>query len=74
MAKLSAETIEARLLVLGHARAWMLDQVTGQASSDIFLDENEEMQPAVSREAHRFCNDIALKMAKLQTQLKALNQ
>ncbi len=42
MAKLSAETIRARLLVLGHARAWMLDQVTGQASSDILLDENEE--------------------------------
>lgn len=74
MAKLSAETIKARLLVLGHARAWMLDQVTGQASSYIFLDENEEMQPAVSREAHKFCADIALKIATLQSQLKALSQ
>ncbi|WP_445769008.1 hypothetical protein [Rheinheimera sp.] len=73
MAKLSTETIRARLLVLGHARAWMLDQVTGEASSDILLDENDEMQPAVSREAQKFCVDIALKIAKLQSQLKALS-
>lgn len=33
MAKLSAETIKARLLVLGHARAWVRDQVTGEARS-----------------------------------------
>lgn len=69
----SAETIKARLLVLGHARAWMLDQVTGQASSYILLDENEEMQPTVSREAHKYCADLSLKIAKLQSQLKALS-
>jgi len=71
MAKLSNETIKARLLVLGHARAWMLDQVTGEASSDILLDENEELQPAVSLAAHNFCADLALKIAKLQNQLEA---
>lgn len=74
MAKLSEETIRARLLVLCHARAWMLDQVTGEASSDTLLNEDLEMSPAVSLEGYRFCKEIALKIEKLQIQLKALSQ
>lgn len=74
MAKLSEEAIRARLLVLRHASAWMMDQVTGYSGSEILLDENKEMPPVVAREAHKFCNETDAKIAALECKLKALSQ
>ncbi len=72
MPKLSREIINARLLVLSHAAAWMRDQVTGEASSDILLDKNQEMSPVVAREAHKFCRETERKIKKLKSLLKEL--
>ncbi|MAA93988.1 MAG: hypothetical protein CML22_06770 [Rheinheimera sp.] len=74
MDKLSEEAIRAKLLVLRHASPWMLDQVTGYLGSEILLDENYEMPPALARDAHKFCNETDAKIAALEYKLKELSQ
>lgn len=72
MAKLNPDTIKAKIFVLGHAESWMRDQINGEASSDIFLNEKDEIPAVMENEALQFCNQLRKKILKLESQLKAI--
>lgn len=74
MAKQTAATIAAKILVLGHASGWLHDQLTGEASSDIFLNSQNIVPPEVLKEGFALCKSLRRRERTLILQLKKMQE